>query len=127
MKTVLERAVEVCDGKEEWLLEQHVSVAIRHGGEAILRPDVVLVWVPGDPVEGDNEHTAMILFCAGDVMKLARYAEEAVERGFTHVAWCRGFKRGYQGWQKHKLDRWAKAVQAMNGGKKNEGRRQGRR
>lgn len=117
--TVLETAVGMCDEKEEWLLEQHASVAIRNGGEAIMRPDVVLVWVPRDPVEGDDEHTAMILFCAGDVLKLAEYAEENVARGITHVAWCRGFKRGAQGWQKHRLDRWARAVRAMNGdGKK---------
>ena len=115
MKDALDQAVAAMDEKEEWLAEMHVSAAIRGGGEAILRRDVVCIWTRWDPVEGDDEHTATILFCGGDPVKLAEIAEDCVERcGLTHVVWTRGFKAGAQGWQKHGLARWAGLVKRLN-------------
>ena len=117
MEDALKQAIAAMDSREEWLPEQHVSAAIRNGGEAVLKRDVVCIWARWDPVDGDHEHTATILFCGGDPVKLAKIAEDCVARcGLTHVVWTRGFKSGSKEFQKHDLAKWARLVRSLNAG-----------
>ncbi len=102
------------DSREEWLPEMHASAAIRSGGEAILRRDVVCIWLPQDPIDGDHAHCVLILFCGGDVRELAKIGERLVKRGYRHVIWTRGFKQGKREPQKHDLAKWARLVRRLN-------------
>ncbi len=115
MNDALEQALAAMDSREDWLPEMHVSSAIRGGGEAILRRDVVCIWARCDPVDGDDAHTATILFCGGDPLKLAEIADHlTADCAITHVIWTRGFKRGSQACQKHDLAKWARLVRKLN-------------
>lgn len=110
----IKTTLEALDGREEWLPELHTSAAIRGGGVAIWEPDLVLMWRAYDPVEGDHEHTAHILFVCGDPLRMAEEAEKAAARGITHIVWNRGFKEGKQDDQKHEIRKWARLVKRMN-------------
>lgn len=110
----IEEALSLMDEKGAELAAEHTLVALRHGGFAVWLPEVVCVCVPWDPVEGDHEHTMTVLFCGGDVQRLAEYGEQWAERGYTHVIWCRGFKAGRQDLQKFALGRWARLVKLLN-------------
>ncbi len=110
----IERALEVLDAREVGLGEVHTCTAVRNGGAAVWLPEVVLIAMPWDPVEGDHEHTMTVLFCCGDALRMAEYGAEWARRGYTHVVWCRGFKKGYQGYQKRPLAHWAALTKRMN-------------
>lgn len=110
-------AIRLMDERAEWLAEDHTSTAIRNGGFAVWLPEVVLIAVPMDPVEGEHATTMSILFCGGDPVRLAEYGAQWAARGFTHVCWCRGYKRGAQEWQKHELGRWARLCRRLNDGR----------
>ena len=111
-------AIRLMDERAEWLAEDHTSTAIRNGGFAVWLPEVVLIAVPMDPVEGEHATTMSILFCGGDPARLAEYGAQWAERGYTHVCWYRGFKQGApQAWQKHELGRWARLCARLNHGR----------
>lgn len=112
----IEEAIKLMDEKAEWLAEDHTSTAIRAGGMAVWLPDVVMIVVPHDPVEGEHATTMAVLYCGGDPVRLAEYGEMMAARGFTHVCWCRGFKAGKKEWQKHELARWARLCKRLNYG-----------
>ena len=115
MNDALQQALAAMDSREEWLPEMHVSAAVRGGGEAILRRDVVCIWARWDPVDGDNAHTATILFCGGDPLKLAEIADHLTDDcDITHVIWSRGYKSGSKAYQKHGLAKWARLVRRLN-------------
>lgn len=111
--SIIPDALAALDAHQEWLAELHTSDAIRNGGFAIWHPDVILIAIPWDPIDGDAQ-TMAILFCAGSPLRLAEYGTEWAARGYTHIAWCRGFKRGLQKWQKHPLDHWARLTRTLN-------------
>lgn len=110
----IERAIEMLDSREIGLGEVHTCTAIRNGGVAIWLPDLVLIAMPWDPVDGDNEHTMTVLFCCGDPVKMAEYGAEWAAKGYEYVVWCRGFKKGYQGYQKRSLAHWSALTKRMN-------------
>lgn len=107
-------ALALLDGAGEWLAEDHTSVAIRRGGVAVWLPEVVFVALPWDPVGGDDVHTLAVLMAGGELRRLAEYGVWAMERGFTHVVVCRGFRGAdVRGLRKQEIGRWVRLLRVL--------------
>lgn len=89
--------------KEEMGLEAYVSIAVRGGGEAYIRRDSIFIWMPWDPIDGDETYTVYVVYVAGDIRMAAEVGEDLEKRGYKWVVWARGYKAGKKGYQKHGL------------------------
>lgn len=111
--SALSRSLDIMDARVQYLPEMHVHTAIRRGGEAILRRNIVFIWAPYDPIDADNSHTIYVLFFGGDVLTLASIIDELIAQGYTHTIWTRDLKGGSPSLQKHSLQECSRLIRLL--------------
>lgn len=113
-ETAHERAFRMCEEKEKGLWFNHIKTALESGGVVHVEPSLAYAIAPYDPLDGEPDTTAAVLFCTGSGYELGKHAKYLEKLGYTHVLWTRGFKKGTKRLQKYPIGHFAELAIRLN-------------
>lgn len=100
--------------KEEMGLEAYVSIAVRGGGEAYIRRDSIFIWMPWDPIGGDDMYTVYVMYVAGNLLVARVVLQELLLRGYKWIGWTPAYKQGNKDYRKYDLREWLRLMRATS-------------